>query len=62
MAAVARRWDPWGRLEWRGDWGSRSPLWTLALQKEVRPSLLSHCGGTLMHIQNLRPGRQTGDM
>jgi len=27
--------NPWGRLEWRGDWSDDSPLWTLELRREL---------------------------
>ena len=35
--------NPWGRLEWRGDWSDASPLWTPELRGELaRPA---HGGG-----------------
>ena len=27
--------NPWGKLEWRGDWSDSSPLWTSALRAEL---------------------------
>ena len=27
--------NPWGKLEWRGDWSDQSPLWTPEYQAEV---------------------------
>ena len=27
--------NPWGSMEWRGDWGDDSPLWTPELRREL---------------------------
>jgi calpain-15 len=31
--------NPWGRIEWQGDWGDRSPLWTDKMKKALQPVL-----------------------
>ena len=29
--------NPWGSMEWRGEWGDTSPLWTPELRAELGP-------------------------
>jgi len=37
--------NPWGNLEWSGDWSDNSPLWTQQMQDEIEP-LDAHDDGT----------------
>jgi len=33
---LVRLRNPWGKLEWKGDWSDNSPLWTPKLKAELR--------------------------
>ncbi|KAM8834270.1 calpain-8-like [Synchiropus picturatus] len=35
---LVRLWNPWGEVEWNGDWSDRSPKW-----KTVSPEVREHC-------------------
>lgn len=35
IARLVQLRNPWGKLEWRGDWSARSPLWTPALRASL---------------------------
>ncbi|XP_059209524.1 calpain-1 catalytic subunit-like [Centropristis striata] len=34
VVSLVRLWNPWGSVEWKGDWSDRSPLWQTVSAKD----------------------------
>jgi len=46
VARLCKLRNPWGRLEWRGDWSDASPLWTAELRASLDGGRTSGDDGT----------------
>jgi len=45
--------NPWGAMEWNGDWSDNSPLWTEQMQQEIERIVKSDDGSFWMSFQDL---------
>eukprot|EP00981_Chlorochromonas_danica_P000679 scaffold146_cov171-Ochromonas_danica.AAC.28 len=45
--------NPWGSVEWTGDWSDTSPLWTAEMQAEIEPLALADDGTFWMSFDDL---------
>ena len=44
--------NPWGMFEWRGDWSSESPMWTMEMRSELKPMLEENDGTFWMSFED----------
>lgn len=45
--------NPWGRIEWEGDWSDKSLLWTAEMKNALRPVLDENDGSFWMSYDDL---------